>query len=1292
MRNWIRRFTAVILVIVLLPWMGTESGKVSAAGEVIEYNDYAVPARSYTASRPASYSGDPDWYASTMHIDIPANTFKMKFDQVNRLLYFDMTNNYMPSRIEAYREALGSQPRSGSRYYHGYVFGYAQRFSVVYSDGSEEDLASLGGGSSSPYYGNGDLSGYANYINDMQTMRFNPFTIVTTPYGSYKQYNYQYRNFSEGTFYWLENTKKPVAVRLLLSMSEYYSTTDRMNPGPNVVHPYTINDELLIPLSTNKKPNLTLTSQGGQTFMNEPGFSTFYLEGYVQDPDNDVVDVVVEIPNVYYRRFQLDHTASSRGFSIPIDVISESIPIGHHTVNVKVIDPFNLKAEASTSFNVVNRLRNKAFYLINTPIDISTTYSDYENDGKYAERYRYDQDPSIFDNSPGMIWDSGLWRSSQYPSFPFTGAYTATFQARDNPVQDNRLDAYRLWSRDNLSSMTFMVHRKPVALFSAKLVNGYLQLTDSSYDLDHTSSPTKGLVTWQWQWRRAGSEIWTEGAPPSILPSADVYEIRLRVRDIDGPSGYGVWSDWMQQSVGNAGNLPPVALFTVDPVNVSYSKATIIADKSFDPDNDPLDIYYWTVIKDGVNQVWASWGGAVVPPNIAAYGVGSYQINLQVHDNRGLWSNIYSQTVQVINHPPAASFSMPNEVYRDTVISINNLTPDPDEDGDRLQYGWYTRLNEDPYYWRGSSRNPVFKVQDVINDYGLSPQNVISDGWEMRLNVSDGSLKSYATQMFTVKNHVPAAAITGPASVNQYDTRTFTSADIDEDSADQGNLRYYWKVTGSNNKITMYQTPNISLTFDELGTYTLEHWAVDPIGDKSNIASLKVSVIENKPPSMTLVSPGGAAANPTVIDAELEGDPLIKWIYADTEGDPQESYRLEFFKKGGLLAYTAENNDSTGTVRQYQVPNSTLERFMLYTVQGRAFSKRKWSDYSNEKAFIIDNPPQPGFTLMTDTGRNAATVPIYRTDKLNIQSTATDPDIPQGDAISYKYYLKPQAGAEGLASIEADFTKQFTTNGTFTLRQVVTDSLGLIRELQRTITVVNRVPAADITYPTGTSPASPAIVNTLTPVIKWSYQDDDGDLQQRYKVRIINLASGTVKAQSGEQVSAAQAWQVPEGVLAENEKYAVEVEVFDGFGWSNVSPRKYMMVNLLSVKGAVRHTEEWNSNRQAYNVNKSGNAESPRGYNVYWAGEKFVLQAAATGLPDTVEVRMTGGYTVQLSPTGSDKTAWTGELSDPSFGQLPDGPVTFTFTATNQFTAKVDSVTVTILGDWADYYQSHRVK
>ncbi|MCL6601469.1 MAG: hypothetical protein K6T94_01220 [Paenibacillus sp.] len=1045
-----------------------------------------------------------------------------------------------------------------------------------------------------------------------------------------------------------------------------------------------VKDVRSYPLIKNTKPTVSLTTQNNVTLQNEPGMNILNIEGYAQDPDNDDLNVVVEVPNVYYRKEKVVNTLSPQHFSIPIDVIADVISPGTYPVKVTVVDPYNMKAEASLSFNVKIRLKNKAFVLVNDPVQLDTKYTDYENDPKYAVRFKYDHDPYFFDNPMGMIPDSGLWQNLIYTSFPYSGVYNASFQLKDNPKPDDRFNEYRLWGRDNLSSMIFHVHRKPIALFSVKVVGGNLQIADISYDKDHTTSVDKGIYQWQWQYKQTDKESWIEGQPPAQLPTSNQYDIRLRVRDVDGENGIGVWSDWCQRSVGSSVNLPPVAMFTVDPSLVSYRKATTTIDKSYDPDNDPLDIYSWNVVKDGWQQVWSSWGGVTTPPNIGAYGVGNYQVTLQVHDNRGLWSEPYSQTVQVMNRPPAAAFYMPPEVYRDTVLTMENLTPDPDADGDILTYKWNGRLNGGSYYYAGSNKNQVMTVRSLMEQSGIAPKQAISDGWEMLLTASDGSLSSNATRSFPVKNHIPTAAIIGPATVYQYDTIQYNSGDADEDPSDVSSLQYYWKVTNSDGITDLYYTANISVDFPETGVYTLEHWAVDQIADKSNVAVLKVSVIKNLAPTITLTSPAGTLDQPTIIDAALQGDPLIQWTYGDPENDPQEKYRLEFYTKDTLLAMTVENTDNTGLIRQYQVPNPTFERFEYFSVFGRAFSKGSWSEISNEKAFIIDNPPVPGFTINQSLG--------HRNEDFIITSTATDADIPKGDSITYRYYLKPFGGTESLISGSSGFTKQFTTHGSFTFRQVVTDSLGLYRETSRNITVSNQIPTANITYPGSSSSATPTVVNTLTPNIQWIYQDADNDLQQRYKVRIIDVATNNIVAQSGETVSSAKQWTVTAVTLVENKKYAVEVEVYDGYDWSSISPRKYFMVNLLTIQGGVKHTTEWDNNRTAYNLKKSGDPNSPRGYSVFWAGERFILQADTTGLPDTVEVTMNGGYLTQLSPTSAAKTLWTGEMYDSSFENLPNGPITFTFTAQNQFNTKVDTVTVMISEEWSEYFQVHRTK
>lgn len=1044
-----------------------------------------------------------------------------------------------------------------------------------------------------------------------------------------------------------------------------------------------------IPLIKNSAPVLNITTQSNAVIYNESGSSTLNVQGYVQDADNDVVSVAVEVPNIYYKKIDVGNTLSPQSFSVPIDAVEDSLAPGTYTATITAVDKYNFKDTKQVTFTVKNKLKNKFYYLVGTPFEINYSYGDYESDPFYAVRFRYDHDPSFFDNSQGTLPDSGLWRSSMYNAFNYPGWYNAIVQVRDNPKNDN-FDEFRMWSNDNNSSLIFLFHRKPTALFSARVAGSAVQVVDNSYDIDHTTASNKGLIAWNWQWRKVGNEVWNDGILSS-LPSADAYEMRLRVRDMDGPSGVGVWSDWKTQLLGAGSNLPPVANFVITPISSSYRGSTTITDKSYDPDNNGIDTNEWTIYKNG-SQVYHYYGSPIIPPSLTNYGVGNYQIVLRVRDTVGAWSVNYSQYAYVLNNAPIAKFSMPPQVYRDSVVMMENLTPDPDADGDTLSYTWYGKYSNKSYSYAGSNRNQSVNIRNLINSQGISDKTAISTNWEMRLNVSDGVNTSYATQVFEILNRVPTAEIIGPATVSQYSTITYNSGATDGDSSDLSSLKYYWRVTDEDGKDTFVTTKNITKYFENPGVYTLSHWVIDQIGAKSNIANLKITVTPNLAPSITLTSPAGTPENPTVLDAELQGDPLIQWTYADLENDLQEKYRLEFFSADGLLVNAVESLDSTGLLRKYQVPNQTFERFKYFTVYGRVYSKRSWSEVSNKKTFIIDNPPQPRFTTLTDTGLNAAHVPIYRTDTLTVSGTATDADTVKGDSISYKYYLKPSGGTEELASSQSAFTKQFSTNGIFTLRQVVTDSLGLSRELVQNITVANRIPISNITYPSSTTQSAPTVVSTLTPVIKWDYQDDDGDAQQRYKVRIINLTTGAVTVQSGEQTSSAQQWQIPVGALVENQKYAVEAEVYDGFNWSSVSARKYFMVNLLTVQGLVRHTAEWNINRQAYNMNKSGTAENPRGYHVFWAGERFVLQANTTGLPDSVEVNMTGGYRATLHPTDANKTQWTGELYDPDFEKLPDGPVTFTFTAKNEWNTKTDTVTVSILGDWSEYFQSHRIK
>lgn len=146
-----------------------------------------------------------------------------------------------------------------------------------------------------------------------------------------------------------------------------------------------------------------------------------------------------------------------------------------------------------------------------------------------------------------------------------------------------------------------------------------------------------------------------------------------------------------------------------------------------------------------------------------------------------------------------------------------------------------------------------------------------------------------------------------------------------------------------------------------------------------------------------------------------------------------------------------------------------------------------------------------------------------------------------------------------------------------------------------------------------------------------------------------------------------------------------------------VTLERTVQVLPLSVAGSVKHTDAWNERRQAYNLKQSGNAESPRGYGVYWAGERFVLEADTTTTvtatkASRVEVTL-GHRQTTLSALDSAKVKWKGELWDEKLEELPDGPIVFTFTAYySNGTVKSTNVTVEIRGNISETVGVHRVK
>ncbi len=152
------------------------------------------------------------------------------------------------------------------------------------------------------------------------------------------------------------------------------------------------------------------------------------------------------------------------------------------------------------------------------------------------------------------------------------------------------------------------------------------------------------------------------------------------------------------------------------------------------------------------------------------------------------------------------------------------------------------------------------------------------------------------------------------------------------------------------------------------------------------------------------------------------------------------------------------------------------------------------------------------------------------------------------------------------------------------------------------------------------------------------------------------------------------------------------------------SETKTTSMMYVEIKNSVKHTPEWERKRKAYNLAKSGNENSPRTINVFFNGEKFVLDsnvviADPTLKVDSIDVEILNtDYKTTLVST--DGINWTGSLWDDSmlykWGIKQPDELTFEFTTyynkTDYYGKKLSSVNdvKVIIDDLESYYELHR--
>lgn len=276
----------------------------------------------------------------------------------------------------------------------------------------------------------------------------------------------------------------------------------------------------------------------------------------------------------------------------------------------------------------------------------------------------------------------------------------------------------------------------------------------------------------------------------------------------------------------------------------------------------------------------------------------------------------------------------------------------------------------------------------------------------------------------------------------------------------------------------------------------------------------------------------------------------------------------------------------------------------------------------------------------------------------------------------------------GRKSWSGSFTVGNMPDGSYTFEWRSRTPNGNVQTVSKGVEVVNnRPPTADFIWT-----PNPVYEGDLVQIVP-SVQDLDGDgLNVQYE---LTSPSGS-KQVFQYNLTPNYAHTGPQARMVETGVWRMRLSVSDGRAPA-VIVEKSWEARALHVGGQVLHTDLWNEHRLAYNLKKSGNSESPRGYGVFWAGERFLLQADTTltgtaTRAERVEVAF-GEYRATLTAVDAARTSWMGELWDEAFESLPDGPASFLFTAYySNGTVKTTEVTVTLQGDVSQIVGVHRVK
>lgn len=535
----------------------------------------------------------------------------------------------------------------------------------------------------------------------------------------------------------------------------------------------------------------------------------------------------------------------------------------------------------------------------------------------------------------------------------------------------------------------------------------------------------------------------------------------------------------------------------------------------------------------------------------------------------------------------------------------------------------------------------------------------------------------------------PGGTLASPTLLGGEPMLRWTYSDADGDPQEQ----FYLKVSYVDNGATImegtYPGNDTSFILDEGikqgrkvkvqgRVYSKGYWS-----DDSNI----VYFILNTPPVTHLLSFNGAKASEPVYTNNNR--PLLKVSVTDVDGQPVS--RVDYEVLENASSELAADTNSAISATSYAPP---ALREGLHNWRARASDSFAWGGYSENGYFFVDTVPPDdtneqleikptSVKVMFNPFRDAAPSSghasrAFYMQKVNDDGSTTNIDLNNNGTAEYSIPLPNGATSYTVGGL--------LTGAKYRLMVVDWDVAGNMGQYQYIYFTTNRPPTADFDWSPKPVYEGDTVIFTTA-----ASDPDSNELAVTYKltspagvIRTFSYSFKTPYPSTG-----------PSLRMTETGDWTMLLTVSDGM--ETVQTEKKVKVFALGLTGYVKHTEQWDEKRKEFNKKQSGKEDSPRGYNVFWAGEKFLLSASTTNTgtatkADRVEVSMKS-YSASLTSMNSSRAGWQGELWEKAFNDLKKGPLNFEFTAYyNNGIVKRDTVTVQIEGNVYDIVGVHRVK